>query len=165
MINLRELHIEDVELMSEFLNDHDISKNFLFTRYPFSKENFIEFVKSSWGDKNNIHFAIIESSTEEYVGTVSLKNINYIDRNAEYAIVTRKKFWGTQCAFEATKQILEYGFNRLNLYKIYLNVLSSNSRAIKFYGKFGFIEENVFKDHVYVNGKFEDLHWYCIFNN
>ena len=33
---------------------------------------------------------------------------------------------------------MQYSFNKLNLHKIYLNVLSSNERANKFYEKFGF---------------------------
>lgn len=163
MISLRELRIADADYMCEFLEDPDISHNFIFTRYPFSMENFNEFIKISWGDTKNIHYAIVDDNNE-YVGTVSLKNINYVDRNAEYAIVTRKKFWGTKCAYEATKQIIEYGFKRINLHKIYFNVLSSNLRVRNFYEKFGFIKENVFKEHMYINGKYEDLIWYCIFN-
>lgn len=162
MIILRELRIADAEHMYEFIEDRDISHNFVFTRYPFSKENFNEFITNSWSDTKNIHYAIVDDN--EYVGTVSLKNINYVDRNAEYAIVIRKKFWGTKCAYEATKQIIEYGFKRINLHKIYFNVLSSNLRARKFYEKFGFIKENAFKEHMFINGKYEDLIWYCIFS-
>lgn len=163
MINLRELRLDDAEYMTEFIKDKDISKQFLYTRYPFSQENFKEFIRDSWRNSNNIHFAIVDEH-DEYIGTISLKNINYVDRNAEYAIVTRKKYWGTKSSYEATKQIIDYGFKRLNLHKIYLNVLSSNLRAKKFYEKFGFIQDGVFKQHLYINGKYEDLIWFSIFN-
>ena len=53
----------------------------------------ISFIKSSWEDKNNVYYAITEEK-DNYIGTVSLKHINYIDKNAEYAIVIRKKYWG-----------------------------------------------------------------------
>lgn len=161
MLNLRELRIDDLEYMYEAFNDPDISKSFLFTRYPLSKEKLVNFIESSWKDANNIHYAIV-SEHDEYVGTVSLKNINYLDRNAEYAIITRKKFWGQKYAYKATKTIINYGFNTLNLNKIYLNVLSSNIRANKFYEKFGFVKEGIFKEHVYIDGKYEDLNWYYI---
>ena len=64
-----------------------------FTRYPYSKEKMISFIKSSWEDKNNVYYAITEEK-DNYIGAVSLKHINYIDKNAEYAIVIRKKYWG-----------------------------------------------------------------------
>jgi len=164
MVKFRALQLSDADYMCEFLDDPDISGNFLYTRYPFSKDNFIEFIKSSWGSKSNIHYAIVDEN-DEYVGTISLKNVNYIDRNAEYAIVIRKKYWGKDYAYEATKKIIEYGFNRLNMHKIYLNVLSSNIRANKFYEKYGFIKENTFKEHVYINGRYEDLNWYYVLND
>jgi len=55
---------------------------------------------------------IIEGDDGEYAGTVSLKNINYVDRHAEYAIVVRKEFWGTGVAKDATEAIIDYGFRK-----------------------------------------------------
>jgi diamine N-acetyltransferase len=163
MVKLRELRLEDIDAMYEFIEDEEIALNFVFTRYPSSKEGLSKFITNSWGNHNDVHFAITNEENE-YVGTVSLKNINYVDRNAEYAIALRKTFWGKNYAFEATKLIIEYGFNRINLHKIYLNVLSSNIRANKFYQKFRFKKEGLFKEHIYLNGKYEDLSWYYIIN-
>lgn len=162
MVSLRTLRVEDSEYMMEFLNDPEISSNFKFTRYPFSKEGFIKFIERSWSDTTDVHFAVVEG---EYAGTVSLKNISKIDRTAEYAIVIRKKFWGTGVAKDATDKIVQYGFNTLNIEKIYLNVFSSNARAISFYEKIGFVFEAKFKKHVFVDGKYEDLNWYSLFKN
>lgn len=163
MPRLRELKLKDVDMMYQWMSDDDVTKSLIIGRYPNSKEKVEEFVKNSWYDKNNIHFAIVDDS-DNYVGTVSLKNINYVDRNAEYAIAIHKKYWGKNFAKYATKQIIEYGFNRLNLYKIYLDVISDNIRANKFYQKYGFVKEATFKEHMYINGKMVDLNWYCITN-
>lgn len=163
-INLRDLKISDIDYMREFVENDEISKNFVFTRYPYSKEKMISFIKSSWEDKKNVHYAITDEN-DNYIGTVSLKNINYIDKNAEYAIVIRKKYWGQKIALKATDKILFYGFNTLNLEKIYLNVLSNNVRAINFYEKYGFKKEGVFKNHIYYFGKYVDMIWYAFFKN
>jgi len=149
--------------MLEFITDKEISLNFQYTRYPLSIDTFEAFIKNSWGDKENVHFAI-EDDDGEYAGTISLKSINFIDRSAEYAIVLRKKYWGCGIAKKSTLKILEYGFSMLNLRKIYLNVLSINKRADKFYKKFGFEFEGTFKKHIFVNGEYVNLNWYCIFN-
>ncbi len=162
MVKLRSLLIDDANHMMEYINDDEISCNFKFTRYPYSGDGFKSFIQNSWNDRTDIHYAIDDG---EYAGTISLKNINTIDRTAEYAIVTRKKFWGTGIAKEATSQIINYGFNTLNLEKIYLNVLSTNIRANKFYEKMGFKFEGTFKHHVFINGVYQDLNWYCIFKD
>ena len=159
MVNFRELRLQDVDNMFEIISDLDVANNFIFTRFPFSRQNLEDFIKDSWGNKQNIHFAIADEQ-DEYAGTISLKNINYIDRNAEYAIVVRKKYWGKKFAYEATKHIIDYGFNKLNLNKIYLNVLSSNTRANVFYERFGFVKEAIFKQHMFIAGEYEDLNWY-----
>jgi len=163
-IKLRPLKLTDADYMKEFVEDENISNNLLFTRYPFSTENMISFIKTSWEDKRNIHYAIANEN-DEYIGTISLKNISYIDKNAEYAIVIRKKYWGQKIALKATDKLLFYGFNILNLEKIYLNVLSHNGRAIKFYEKYGFKKEGIFKNHIYHFGKYVDVEWYAFFKN
>ena len=161
MIKLRELRLADAEKMMEYIYDKEISKNFLFTRTVQSIHQFENFITESWNDKNNFHFAIVNESSE-YLGTISLKNISYVDKSAEYAIVIRKSFWGQGIAQEATNNILSYGFDKLNIEKIYLNVLSINTRANNFYKKYGFSYEGRFKNHVYLNGNYTDLNWYCM---
>ena len=161
---LRDLKIKDIDSMQEFVSDQEISKYFVFTRYPYSYENMVSFVENSWNDKTNIHYAI-SNSTNEYIGTVSLKNIEYVDRTAEYAIIIRKKFWGQKIAYKATNKILFYGFNILNLNKIYLNVLANNSRALSFYEKYGFEKEGIFKKHIFHYGEYIDLMWYALFRD
>ena len=91
MIKLRELRISDVERMYEFLSDPDVSNSYVFSRAPVSRERLVDFVRSSWYESGNVHFAI-SGDDDEYIGTVSLKNINYVDRTAEYAIMIGKEY-------------------------------------------------------------------------
>ena len=85
-----------------------------------------------------------------------------IDKNAEYAVVTRKCAQGTGIAYEATMDILEYAFEKLGLHRVYLNVLEENVRANKFYKKCGFRYEGTFQDHLCIHGAYKNLNWYGI---
>lgn len=163
MPKLRELQLKDANKIYEWMNDRTVVNFLAISRYPNSKERVNEFIQNSWIDRNNIHFAIVDED-DEYIGTVSLKNINYIDRNAEYAIAIHKNYFGKEFADFATDAIIEYGFEKLNLNKIYLNVASNNHRANKFYEKYGFKKEGIFENHMFINGEYVDLNWYCIFN-
>jgi RimJ/RimL family protein N-acetyltransferase len=49
---------------------------------------------------------------------------------------------------QATKLIIDYGFNILKLKKIYLNVRSENINAIKSYKKCGFIQTDISKNEL-----------------
>ena len=163
MPKLRELQIKDANKMYEWMSDPEVVSSLAIGRYPNSKEEIHDFIRKSWTDKNNIHFAIV-TDEDDYTGTVSLKNINYIDRNAEYAIAINKDYWGKEFSKFSTDEIISYGFKILNLHKIYLNVVCSNIRANKFYEKYGFEKEGTFTKHIFLNGEFVDLNWYCILN-
>jgi len=161
MPKLRDLQIRDADKMYEWMSDPEVTRLLVIGRYPSSRERVLDFIQNSWRDKNSVHFAIA-TDEDEYAGTVSLKNISYIDRNAEYAIALHREYWGERFAEFATTEIIRHGFGCLNLVKIYLSVVSSNTRAKKFYEKYGFVKEGTFARHIYLNGELTDLDWYCI---
>ena len=143
---LRKLEDRDVGAMLEWMHDELVARNFRFDFMSMTEEKARNFIASSFTEENQ-HFAIVDEA-DNYLGTISLKNISATDSNAEYAIVVRRKFWGSGYAKKATEEILDYAFNKLHLHKIYLNVLDENARANKFYQKCGFTYEGRFVDHV-----------------
>lgn len=161
MIILRKLEEKDIPFMLEWMHDEESKSIFQNDFSLINASKAKEFVLYSFDEKNQ-HFAIVDDKDDEYLGTISLKNIDLKNKNAEYAISTRKKARGTGCNYEATQLIIKYAFEQLYLHKVYLNVLSSNKRAIAFYKKNGFIYEGTFKNHLYVNNEYQDLEWYGI---
>ena len=119
---LRKLEERDVSAMLEWMHDETVANNFRFDFMSMTEEKALDFVSKSFSDENQ-HFAIVDED-DNYLGTISLKNISSTDNNAEYAIVLRRNFWGKGYAQKATAEILNYAFNTLKLHKVYLNVLS-----------------------------------------
>jgi diamine N-acetyltransferase len=157
---LRKLSDKDYIHMKEWMDNEEITSNFRTDFKIIKATEILNFIKNSCTDKN-INLAIVDD-TDEYMGTISLKNINSIDKNGEYAIVLREKAIGTGLAKRATEEVLKIAFLKLDLEKVYLNVYSKNVRAINFYKKIGFKFEGEFKKHVYVNHEFNDLMWFAI---
>ena len=154
---LRKIEYKDVPLMLEWMKDQSITDNFKIDFSQFSEDDVKKFVDTSYQDHEK-HYAIV-NETDEYLGTISLKHIDLVDLDAEYAICLRKKAQGTNVAYQATKELIEYGFNQLGLNKIYLNVLTENIRANKFYLKFGFKFDKLEND-VIIKGVKKELNWY-----
>lgn len=140
-ITLRELAIQDEPMMAEWMQDEDIVKNFNVDFRSINKIDRIQFIENGSKTSNSIHRAIIDNSNE-YLGTVSLKNIDSLSKRAEYAIVLRRKAIGKGVAKEATKEILRKAFVELELEEVFLTVLCTNRRAIMFYEKSGFIKQS-----------------------
>ena len=158
---LRKLMEKDTEYMKEWRSDKSITNNFQIDFSVYTEEKIKSFIENSYSDVNQ-HFAFVDVN-DTYLGTVSLKNISYKNRNAEYAIVTRKIAQGTGAAERATKEVLEYAFKKLMLEKVYLNVLEENIRANRFYKRCGFELEGRAKHHICINGVFHNLNWYAIY--
>lgn len=161
---IRELRQADATRMHEWMQDNEITKNFQTDFGSFSLEKvqgFIESASKQTLDDDNLSYAIVNEN-DEYMGTISLKNINRVDKNAEYAIVTRKDAHGKGFAKVASEEILRVAFEKLGLERVYLYVSVENIGANKFYQKFGFVEEGVFRKHVKISGELMDIRWYSI---
>lgn len=93
-----------------------------------------------------------------YIGTIALMKVDERNRHAELAIVIGEKdYWSKGYGSQMMHTLLEYGFEGLNLDRLYLHVFSFNERAIKFYEKFNFKHEGTLRNMLYRNGKYHDL--------
>jgi len=133
-LRLRRLEEKDAVLMLEWMNDEDVISHLSGKFLNRSIEDCQEFIIKSRMESTNLHLAIANEG-DEYLGTVSLKNINHKYQIAEFAIIVRKSMMGKGIAAEAMKEILFKGLQDYNLKKIFWCVTRSNVRAIRFYDK------------------------------
>ncbi len=130
-MKLRKLELKDAPLMWEWMHDEEITKHL---KTDFEKKT-IEDCKSFIESDKGVHFAVTDE-TDEYLGTVSLKNLS--DTSAEFAIALRGKALGTGIAEKAMDSVISYGFSELGLKRIYWCVDPNNTRAVRFYEKQGY---------------------------
>lgn len=159
---LRKLQLKDAPFMLEWMQDEEILACFRFDPSNSSIESCNKFIMSSYSDSER-HYAVVDGK-DEYQGTISLKNINFTERTAEYAIVLRASACGKGLATIATDAIMHIAYKELGLYKVYLNVFSDNLRAIRFYEKYGFIYQETTHSNVVKDGQLKDLMWFVHLN-
>ena len=68
---------------------------------------------------------------------ISLMNIDEKNKNAEIGYWLGKKYWGKGIMREAVKLILQFGFKKLKLERIYAKVLHPNVASAKLLEKSG----------------------------
>lgn len=135
-MHLRELRPEDAPLMLEWMHDESVVSNLRSDFSSKSLDDCLNFIASSVSE-TNLHMAIA-SDEDEYMGTVSLKNIEA--QSAEFAITIRAKAMARGYSWFGMKAILEKAFNELNLESVYWCVSRDNERALRFYDKHNFHE-------------------------
>ena len=138
-MKLRNLKTKDAPFMYEWMKDKNVVKELHVNFSEKTLDDCFQFIKKSKIDKRNIHFAVVDDR-DEYMGTVSLKNIDNKNKRAEFAIVIRKKAMGHGYSWYAMYEMLKYGFKEKKLTSIYWCVSKNNIRACKFYEKHGFSE-------------------------
>ena len=62
--------------------------------------------------------------------------------------------WGKGYGTDAMRLILRYAFIELNLYRVSLDALGSNARAIRSYEKCGFVREGELRDAARYDGQY-----------
>lgn len=158
--SLRKLELQDAEGMLEWMHDEEVNKVFETPFSTFTYEKVASFITQAQNEmSDSIHRACVDSQNR-YLGTVSLKNIDPINKNAEYAISFRSCAHGIGASMYATKEILRIAFEELNLEKIYLYLFEMNHRAEAFYKKCGFVYEATFVRHMVLNGELQNIKWY-----
>jgi len=126
---------------------------------PMTLENEEHWYENAIKNQNMVYFAIllIDGDKELLIGNCSV-DINWKNKLGHLGItIGEKNQWGKGYGTEAMQLLVNYCFQTLNMHKVELTVYDFNTRAIKCYTTFGFIEEGILRKSHYVNGKYVDL--------
>lgn len=161
-MKLRKLEKRDAPLMLEWMHDESVVGDLHANFTEKTITDCLDFIEMSRSDSENIHLAIV-SDEDEYMGTVSLKHVNYEMRNAEFAITVRKSAMGKGYSWYGMNAIMEKAFGEYGLQCVYWCVSRKNKRAVRFYDKHGFSEANALPQEIYDAYKDMDgLKWYAV---
>ncbi len=132
---------EDAEKWTEWNNDLEVAIPLGDEAYtPFSLDKTKEMIDEIIKKQEHV-FNIIDLETDTLIGRCVLFNIDKVDRRAMFGIlIGEKAYWDKGYGQDATRLMLDYGFNLLNLNNIMLGVFSYNERAVNCYRKVGFKE-------------------------
>jgi len=150
--------MEDAKITWKWRNQKDIMDNYAGHPFPVNYE-----VEKNWYEKviySNIPtsvFGIEIIESNKLIGMTFLKNINFINREAEFAIfIGDIKEQSKGYAEEATFSTLNFAFMKLGQNRIFLKVNEDNVSAIKLYKRCGFKEEGILRESMFKNNMFKN---------
>lgn len=134
-MKLRRLEAKDAPLMLEWMHDEDVVRNMRRNFGSMTIDDCLRFIENSNDSAKDLHMAVTDDN-DEYMGTVSLKNIH--DGTAEFGITVRSCAMGKGISAYAMESMIKLGFDSLDLEEIYWCVDPDNQRALRFYDKNGY---------------------------
>lgn len=157
-VRLRPVEEADLPLLVEWRNRPDVWLHF-FNKFPLSDGGQCTWYKSLIEDRQRLLLIIEALDGRKALGTIGFDRIDPINQVAEYGnvLIAEESFRRRGLAGEATMLLLVYGFQRLNLNRVFLRVLVDNESAIDLYLKCGFKQEGRLRQAVYDEGRFKDI--------
>lgn len=163
-VALRKIQKEDAETLVSLANNVKIAQN-LRDGFPspYTFDDALKFIDDAQSVQPTKRFCIEKDGI--YVGNIGLHPQDDIYRmNAEIGYFIGEPYWGQGIATQAVKMITAYGFNQLNIHRIFAGVFSYNDASRKVLENAGFEFEGRSKEAVYKKGKYYDELRYAILN-
>jgi RimJ/RimL family protein N-acetyltransferase len=149
----------------QWLNDEEVTRFNSHATFPNTQEKMEAYYNSLQDNNRNVVLAIVEKTSNRHIGNIALQQINWISKNAEFAILLGdKEFWGKGMGEEAARLIVEYGFKRLNLHRIYCGTVHGNEGMKKLAQKLHMSEEGRRRQAIFKNGTYLDIIEYGVLN-
>lgn len=166
-VTLRPLSENDLPFLQEIHNDMELKKNAMIHPFPVSDRQDKMWIDNILCDNSNksVYLAVEDRDSNHFAGYVTLKDINWINRNCNFGIIILPQFQNKGYGKEATILAVDYAFLQLNLLKVQLEVIANNEKAISLYKKIGFTLEGTLQKQFYMNGTFHDTILMAVYHN
>lgn len=123
----------------------------------FKTRDYFEKYFRSLNDEDKMVWAICHT-VDGHIGNISLQNISAINRHAEFAVLLGdRRHWGKGVARLAGEKLIEHGFGKLNLERIYCGTAAGNMAMRKLAVALGMVEEGCRRSHLYLDGFWMDV--------
>ena len=152
-------------------------REFMLTSREISEAEHFRFIESLRNDKRNAYFAVYECESSDkirhceaheqsevqrsnpqthtiFLGAICLNQIDFANKNANMGIYS---VVGANNGANLLKMLKFIAFSELNLHILYAKVLDSNSRALRFYAKNGFVRCGKLIEAIKRGDRFVDL--------
>lgn len=135
-VTIRPITYNDTEDIIRWRNSQYVNARFIDHRM-FTRESHEAWLKTQVETGRVSQFIILLDG--KGVGSVYLRDIDRDKKEAEFGIfIGEESARGKGVGTKSAALILEYGFNELNLEKVFLRVYKDNPGAIRSYEKAGF---------------------------
>lgn len=161
---LRPFSLDDANKVKEFCSDKRLASTTAHIPHPYENgvaEDWIKTHKKSFQEGKAMVYAITSKETQQLLGAISLI-IQQSDECAEIGYWIGFPFWNKGYCTEAGIRIVQFGFEELNLNKIYGNHMLRNPSSGRVFEKMDMTQEGTLRQHAKKWDKFEDIALYAI---
>lgn len=161
-VTLRAMRPQDLPYIMEYVNDYETYSSFTDSA-PLPKTEAFQALWMEHATREDlITFAIADRTTDEFLGTIQLRDINRACHRSLFSIILRPDTRGKGYGTDALRVLLQFAFRELNMHKVTLTVYEGNEGGKRLYEKCGFQYEGRLRQQVYRQGRYDNQLVYSI---
>jgi RimJ/RimL family protein N-acetyltransferase len=158
-IRLTAVENRDIATMARWWEDDAFLRNYdTLPAAPKTEDQLSRLISDEQGSSNGYLFGIRPLDDETIIGLLELSGIQWSHGTAYIGLgLGDAAHRGRGLGEDALRVGLRFGFDELNLHRIWLTVIGYNARAIALYERLGFVREGAYREHVARDGSRYDM--------
>lgn len=126
------------------------------TTGTFTREQVRVHLAGLPGRDDRADFAVLRAADGAYLGEAVLNELDADNEAMNFRIALNRRARNQGYGTEATRAVVDYGFDRVGLHRISLSAYAFNPRARRVYEKAGFVEEGRLREALLWEGERHD---------
>lgn len=161
-VSLRRLEDRDAADLFAIFSDPVVMRYWSWT--PWTDQaaavGMIESTRRQFADRTLYQWGVTLRDKDSVIGTCTLADVNVQNRRAEIGFILRRDCWGRGIMTDATRTLLGFAFDQLNLHRIEADVDPRNEPSIRLLERLGFKREGYLRERWLVGDEVNDTEFY-----
>jgi len=156
-LRIREFQQSDYDAVYEYSSDPEVVLYMPFgPNTPEQAQGFLERVMPNQNEKERINYemAVILKETNRLIGGCRINKVD--DIKAHIGYIFNKKYWGKGYATEAAIALVTFGFNEMNVHRVYATCDPENIASKRVLEKAGMVLEGRLREDMIIHGRYRD---------
>lgn len=158
-LRLRSFRETDIPQLLPLIGTREVAATTLRIPHPYREEDARKFIAATQVEGSDPHFAIVVREGERLCGGIGLRMEPQHSR-AELGYWLGVPYWGFGYATEAARAVVQYGFQQLDLHRIFASHFEGNTASANILKKLGMHYEGCQRQHIRKWDRFLDSHLY-----
>lgn len=157
-------YTDDTAMLKYWIADEKIQSMYSEPVYSTKEEvkELLDKYIGSYEKPDYYRWAIIEKDCGECIGQIAYFLVDNKNHFAEIEYCIGSEFQCRGYATEATKAIISFGFDDINLHKVQICTKTINQPSRRVIEKCGLTYEGTLRDYFFMNGEYVGRHYFSI---
>ncbi len=161
---LRKMTLDDAKDMFEYASDPEVVKYTLWDNHK-SVEDSREFLKMAIRKYDNhevSEWGVVFKENNKFIGTCGYAWWRPVHNRAEIGYAISRKYWGKGLMTEAVKEVIKFGFDKMQLNRIEGTCFVGNIGSQRVLEKVRMTFEGILREQLLVKGIYRNLRLYSL---